>query len=334
MIDPHQIYDVVNRISTTLRINTSRCLRQRFYRNNCYDCARVCPEKVITLEPGLDIDHQGCSECMLCVATCPTEALEPKFTEFHLIMEKLAHLQKPVLGCSMFPEQSVNARTYCLGGLSHEHLLALSYLVPTQVQLNLTACRDCKLATSGMQVEQRLWDLERHIDTNLSRHLRAVTKESELEFVAEAIGRRNIVGFLRRKATVETARMFHQLNTGGEYQTSYGVKQLPYKRHLLNEVWKNTESVQSSLSCLLYYHLRIADNCTLCSACSAICPSGALELAESDLDTGKPKRLLFMPFRCTGCCLCVEFCPVRAMSLTTGFNGELFAKHRIFQALE
>jgi len=45
----------------------------------CGTCAKVCPNGVITIDDeGLHIDRESCAACMICAATCPTTALEPK----------------------------------------------------------------------------------------------------------------------------------------------------------------------------------------------------------------------------------------------------------------
>jgi len=49
-----------------------------------------------------------------------------------------------------------------------------------------------------------------------------------------------------------------------------------------------------------------AQRCTLCGACEAVCPTGAITLAETArVDTAK----------CTGCGACVEACPSSAIVL-------------------
>ncbi|KSW12122.1 hypothetical protein CF15_04970 [Pyrodictium occultum] len=61
--------------------------------------------------------------------------------------------------------------------------------------------------------------------------------------------------------------------------------------------------------------------CTLCSACSRACPTGALEMVEG----GEGARLLFHPDRCPACSLCVDTCPEDAIRLTRAVDPGLLS---------
>jgi ferredoxin len=54
---------------------------------------------------------------------------------------------------------------------------------------------------------------------------------------------------------------------------------------------------------------RDEDSCVHCGMCTALCPTGALEL---DLAT---RKVSFDPERCSACGLCRRICPVNAMSV-------------------
>ncbi len=49
------------------------------------------------------------------------------------------------------------------------------------------------------------------------------------------------------------------------------------------------------------------DRCTECGACSAFCPTGALEIERPDM------RVFFNESKCIACEHCLKVCPVRAI---------------------
>jgi Fe-S-cluster-containing dehydrogenase component len=55
---------------------------------------------------------------------------------------------------------------------------------------------------------------------------------------------------------------------------------------------------------------RVEDKCTHCSACTVVCPSGALIIEDR-----KSMRVLFLEEKCTGCSLCIPACPYKAMEM-------------------
>jgi len=57
------------------------------------------------------------------------------------------------------------------------------------------------------------------------------------------------------------------------------------------------------------------ESCVHCGACTAVCPSGALQLDKDD------RRLTFDREKCLICELCVKACPLRVMSVKNGEHG-------------
>ena len=55
---------------------------------------------------------------------------------------------------------------------------------------------------------------------------------------------------------------------------------------------------------------RVDKRCTHCSACTVVCPSGAL-LIENRISM----EVQFVEDKCTGCGLCIQACPYKAMEM-------------------
>ena len=64
--------------------------------------------------------------------------------------------------------------------------------------------------------------------------------------------------------------------------------------------------------------------CTLCGACAAHCPTGALRLEEGDDGT----RLTFDHAACTGCNRCSSVCPEDAVTVARGVDQQLLGARR------
>ncbi|UCZ57040.1 4Fe-4S dicluster domain-containing protein [Desulfurispirillum indicum] len=311
MIDPNALLETVNRLGSSLRLETSRCLRMRFFKNACRQCVDICPaEGAIEVEPALVLRHDVCTECMLCVSTCVNEAIEVKYTDFSLMVKQLREVEQPVLGCTIRAgEVKCHASVPCVGFLSTEHLIALGHFVKKPVQLNLTRCADCRNAPALEVLRQRIKEIG-----PATGALQLIDDPGQLRFQEKAVGRRGLFTLFREKATEETARMFHQLHGESSQGLSYSDKRLPFKRHLLNQVEKQQRAGEvDPVVARAYYGARVTENCNVCSACSAICPTGAL-IMEDDNESGL-RRLSFASTLCTGCGVCAEFCPKLAIGI-------------------
>jgi Fe-S-cluster-containing dehydrogenase component len=56
---------------------------------------------------------------------------------------------------------------------------------------------------------------------------------------------------------------------------------------------------------------RVDEKCTHCSACTVVCPSGALVIENK-----ASMEVLFKQDECTGCGLCIPACPYNAMVMS------------------
>ena len=55
---------------------------------------------------------------------------------------------------------------------------------------------------------------------------------------------------------------------------------------------------------------RVEKRCTHCSACTVVCPSGALVIEDRS-----SMEVQFIEEKCTGCGLCIQACPYKAMEM-------------------
>ncbi|MBE3585750.1 MULTISPECIES: NIL domain-containing protein [Desulfofundulus] len=64
-----------------------------------------------------------------------------------------------------------------------------------------------------------------------------------------------------------------------------------------------------TVQALTHEVVRNEQRCTMCGACTAICPTGALHLRRPEME------VVFDGDSCVVCQLCVKACPVRAMEV-------------------
>jgi Fe-S-cluster-containing hydrogenase component 2 len=304
----------LTRMATGLRQTPCRCLRRRFKKNDCRLCLQACPAQAVALhDQGISIDVQRCKECLLCAAACPTEAIEPKHNDFLRLLDDIAPLPQPVVACRRQDKLAGHSTFGCAGFYSHEHLLALAFLVPAAVQLNLTACAGCPAQGMLPVLRQRHRDLEERIPAYRQRLL-LVENTQELRFRPRDIGRRELFAFLGRSAKQETARFLQQLEVDGDGD-SFAAKYLPRRRRLLNLTCQTHPEVAKALRPFFFHSLHVDVTCNHCQACAAICPTGALQ-------RGSARTLLFQASLCSACGLCLEFCQRSALRLQSGHAAD------------
>lgn len=291
-----------------LLVDASRCLKMRFSDSSCRRCADICPKKALYLDGVLAVNPKHCSGCLLCTTFCPTGALELS-GDFSACLSQLSRVTEPVLGCIRTKENS-NTALACLGGLSEEHLLALSHSLSGKLTLNLTGCGDCPNNTMVPHLRQRLAILSGGALLDGGCGIVIAESAKDIHFRDESIDRRGFFKSLRSSLFQGAAVILSAGNEQAERRTEYAGKRLPVRRELLNwTVARLSPELRLLVNGRFDHLIAISGNCTACQGCVAVCPTGAL-LTDSPDD--QPR---FDQQRCTGCGLCAEFCLDGAVKL-------------------
>jgi len=284
-----------------LVLDISRCLRMRFCDSACRRCLDICPHGAVTLDSGLAVNPELCRGCLLCTSVCPAGALEQAL-DFSTCLAKLSKVPEPILGCARTAECS-NATLSCLGGLSAEHLLALSHTVTGSVTLNLSQCGDCLNNAMVSTLKQRLAALSEAGLSSSGAGIVIAESPADASYCAESLDRRGFFKSLRSSLFSGAAVILSPHTEATVRRSEYGGKRVPVRRLLLNGV---RERASQDLRTKIQKHfdpcITIDGNCSACQGCVAICPCGALATKNSDSPPA------FDPLPCTGCGLCVEFC--------------------------
>jgi len=299
-----------------MRINRSRCSRMRFNQNSCDTCMEYCFADAITVEGELCIDPDACSECMLCVSVCPSEALQINMLDFYSIIARLRKVQSPVLACSVKPDLCAHVKIFCLGFLSEEHIIALSAFLKKPLQINLTKCKDCQNGSIVNILKERFRIVSAKTSIKIHEKIKLVENRTDLNYKEVSLDRRSFFKALKKKSTQEVIELFDKANPG-EMDHAYSNKVLPVKRDLLNKaLLALSGEIKKKIVTKYFYDVKVDNGCNLCNACVKICPTGAL---SSRKEIGE---LHFSSASCNGCRLCEDFCKRGSIQVVSGFEGE------------
>jgi len=315
------IIDSISNKALSISIDWSRCLRMRFNKNNCTNCIQQCKSGAIIMAEGIDIRRDACSECMLCVSECHSGCFNIKNMDFYSLIARLKKAGNstpvPVLGCNERPDLKAHARTFCFGFLSEEHILALFVYLNEGLQINLAGCSDCRNVFIVDILKKRIKAIAEKASINITDKITLVENLSELQYQDISYDRREFFRALRNRTFLHAAELFEN-NTPDYMMGGYSEKKLPFRRELLNEVFKSfPDEYRSSLLASYYYSAYFNENCNNCFACVGMCPTGALKISVEE----SGPELTFNSSLCSGCGLCEGFCMNNAILIKHGFRG-------------
>ena len=297
----------------SVSIDRSRCARHRCNRNECRRCIDVCKTEAITWnEQGLSVANGRCTQCLSCLAVCPTAALRSPELALLQALADLATHQEPVLGCVQTGSKK-HARFACLGYLAHPEVMLLFALVFTEgIQLDLTYCRNCPNHGVLANIHAAHAVADRLLPDN---KVRLVAEENDLNYQPASLSRRELFGLFRERSSRTAAVMVERLQISSKTE-SYGGKQVPLVRALLLKVMDSLPaSQQRQLISQMFGQISFTSTCTACGGCVGVCPTGAIDTAESD--QAKP---VFDPRRCVGCRSCEAFCRKQGVQLARKYQ--------------
>ncbi|MDR3591489.1 MAG: 4Fe-4S binding protein [Negativicutes bacterium] len=280
-------------------VNKEACLNAVYKKTDCRRCRESCPQQCIDVD--LEVDQNRCSECGLCLAACPAEAVWGENFSCETLDSLVADTAAPlILACRRRDEMSPWP---CLGFLDARLLLALvgsGKDGPRQVAVDDRSCEGCR-----PQVATYLRELAEETCGLLSPDGPALIARGETAGKVE-----------RRAKTVSRRDFFSQLlgatlGTVREVMTAGMVSGEPLPRRALLEKYADRLNLANVVTTKLFYNIRIAAGCQACGFCSRVCPTKAITLQ----DHGATLDFFHAPQKCTGCGVCAAHCPSGALSV-------------------
>ncbi len=307
---------LLRQAEVTPSYHQERCLATKA--TGCRICAEVCPHEAIVVRRRVEIDPIDCTGCGICVTACPSQALTPRGAQAP---------SDVALRCS---EIGGNAPSViCLARLTPTDLLRLSDAAGT-VRLGRGACHDCRIGSA--EVPERLEAAAakaREIAHVLGRALRVdveVTESLDVERYERTLSRREML----RGSTTGVKRVTASALAPLEKLAGIDEDDAARDRPALPPDWLDTLRLlaQADLEPGTLVPVRlphVIDGCLLCPACTAACPTDAIQRRfEDDGST----TLWLEPQRCVGCDACEQVCPVDVVVMDAHVTWERLDQER------
>ena len=296
----------------------SSCLVRLYPSFPCHACKDGCPQNAI--DKDLIKNHRSCQGCGLCAANCPMAAIEAPadiFTLFSAMRRQRALGEKLRLACQATEKEVYpgTAAVPCLASLEPATLLLPALLNFRQIWLHHGDCITC-----GLEKEERLTGrLNRNfaqatlLASFVPEIVLTLSQSPPAEFATcreqqSAYSRRDFLALLRKESK-RTAQGGAVLlgNIFWEEKTTVAPR-----RHVWEKLLALFPDMLKAGEALPFASLEISSACDFCRACTVLCPSKALTVAEEE----EGITLNHQVSLCLSCGACARFCPHKAVSLS------------------
>jgi ferredoxin len=319
-----------------IRAYSGFCKRLRYRKSDCRRCLEVCPENVISLDPGPTINN-GCTNCSLCQNACPTEVFQPElYTDPYLLNQAKTFLGSdphPLSGerkilfahCQQAQNQDSNSLLlFCLGRITPNILVGAALLGFDEVALTRGICSQCRLR-AGQKLLLDSITTSRILLKSASLgqfkiHIEEREKKKEV-----TLSRREVFSKIYSKAKHRAASFAYHKEKAIREKLAVNCEDKADKRpsparqllrKLLEEKGLENGVVVKHNLPFLWTKIKIKEKkCSACGICLALCPTGAIsKKMEND------KQLLFFKNSlCSNCSLCRAACPENAIDFEENF---------------
>jgi ferredoxin len=284
----------------------------------CRHCSDACAYSAITHDgPTASVDSTKCVHCGACAAVCPTGALQsPIFSDD----EYRAFLREFALRSAGFSKPL--AVFTCDSGISMLEAEAKSGM---GLQEGMVAVRSPCAAALGWP--HYLWAASAGVPVlcvcpseELTRHPEVAGSEERARAAAATLrgSYKTLVGHRTLRPSEKMSEACDEASRRAIRRANVSLTPSGSRTDAILAVPLSVVSDEEvRLPGLNTFDVLVDDKCTLCGACSQVCPVKAFRITNRDGNM----ELRFHPGQCTGCGICVEECPEEAMRASRAFSS-------------
>lgn len=315
----------------------------------CHACMDVCPVDAIDIKGSTVKIADTCRACGLCVAACPTEAFIVSRFMAKSLYDRIAKVASMYEVCYITCTRALGKLPRpneillpCLGVVPREVWIALLQEYSNiSVYLPVGVCDKCKTTTGELAYTDEIGAAEefigKEVGIEVDRHnlnhdmSRAFLRQEFLCDVGRAgqtlLAAQNPVyagvQAVTRKIQKHSNDLFELQCTLekalGDTTTSYNHRLLTQKRKLLLSVIQKNPQLAAHYKEQNLVPVCDMSACTVCSACTRVCPVNACNLDEHG-------RFSVQTAYCVNCSACALVCPEQCIVMKQGDTHELIVR--------
>lgn len=294
--------------------HNGNCLNtKKPFAQTCKLCIEHCPHQAIS--EYRQLNAKLCTECGVCMAVCPSDGfVDQTMDKLH---DFLFEAKEVVLNCPQAVQCGYEIP--CLGIFDRDGWLTLMLLAQEKSVTIMTgvcaACADRQACAASVRVFKQIHeDWPEHAKVGIQVH-------SAEEFAGAEVEKGGKPASCPEGKLGWKERGLKKLEEWLPALTADETYLLPKTRQGFLRALEIYPEVK-----IPYPALNVADSCTNCGVCTAICPQGALQkheemspIIEDDNKEDKiaSMRLIWEPQKCVQCCRCLKICKAQALSYRT-----------------
>lgn len=282
----------------------NRCINSYDTAMKCNECIDTCPENAVKLKvKKIFFDEKLCSNCGICKAKCPTQAIKIKNTGEESILSYVDDKKNFVFSCSM--EGVVgNLTISCLNAMHPEYIAALFILYKEKsFYFNTSHCIKCEMGYNDILFKESLDKALSFVnELGIEPVYEMFTEEKDISFLLnEEISRRNLFKLVTKESRNIALKTITTIIDDDE--------QLSVRKLLLKAI-RNSETEMINKSNTFWEHWNVSTDCDGCGKCKSVCPGKAWKIENNETTI----KLYHSFGNCYKCGLCKTICPKKAIS--------------------